>query len=129
MSGSNVKLLEKLLDYTVAKQKVISKNIANVGTLNYQREDVKFEDVLSKEISSSVRTTDPKHISLTAPAEKDAGFKTIKSGPEEKANLYNNVDVNQEMADMAQNSLLFKFGSRKLNGYFHTIQHVIRGGR
>ena len=129
MSGSNIKLLEKLLDYTSAKQKVISKNIANVGTLNYQREDVKFEDVLSKEVSSNLRATDPKHISLSNPVYKDAGFKTIKNGSEEKANPFNNVDVNQEMAEMAQNTLLFKFGSRQIRGFYQGMQNVIRGGR
>lgn len=129
MSGSNLKLMESLLDFTVAKQKVISKNIANVGTLNYQREDVKFEDVLSKEISSNVKTSNPKHIPLKASDPKEAAMTTTKDKSNEKTSGFNNVDVNQEMAEMAQNTLLFKFGSRKISGHFQTLQNVIKGGR
>ena len=40
MSASTSKLMEKVLDYTSLKNKVISKNIANSNTLNYKREDV-----------------------------------------------------------------------------------------
>ncbi len=129
MSASNVKLLENLLDYTVAKQKVISKNIANVGTLNYKREDLKFEDVLSQQVSSNVKTTDPKHISLNQTESGNTNLSVSKDESNENNSGYNNVDVNQEMAEMAQNSLLFKFGSKKLGAYYQSIQHVARGGR
>ena len=41
----------------------------------------------------------------------------------------NNVDVNKEMADLAKNSIMFKFASKKINGYYQTLQNVIKGGR
>ncbi|MFA8344009.1 MAG: flagellar basal body rod protein FlgB [Rhodothermaceae bacterium] len=129
MSVSNIKVLEKLLDFTVAKQKVISKNIANVGTLNYRREDIKFEDVLSQEISSNVKTTDPKHIPLKAADQSAGNMVNTKDNSDEKTSGFNNVDVNREMAEMAQNTLMFKFGAKKINGHFQTLQSVIRGGR
>jgi len=129
MSVTNTKLLENLLDFTVAKQKVISKNIANAGTLNYRREDIKFEDVLSKEISSNIRITDPKHIPIKAVGINQPKMTITKDNSDDKTSGFNNVDVNREMAEMAQNTLMFKFGSKKLNGYFQTMQHVIRGGR
>ena len=40
----------------------------------------------------------------------------------------NSVDVNKEMADLAKNSIMFKFASKKINGYYQTLQGVIRGG-
>jgi flagellar basal-body rod protein FlgB len=41
----------------------------------------------------------------------------------------NNVDVSREMADMAKNSIIFKFASKKMNGYYQGLQNVIRGGK
>jgi flagellar basal-body rod protein FlgB len=41
----------------------------------------------------------------------------------------NNVDVSKEMADMAKNSIMFKFASKKMNGYFQNLQNIIRGGK
>ena len=59
---------------------------------------------------------------------RKSGFDIIQDKSTENASGYNNVDVDQEMADMAQNSLLFKFAARKLNFYFRSIQSVIKGG-
>ena len=40
----------------------------------------------------------------------------------------NNVDIDKEMSDLAENSLSFKFASRRIGDYFKLIQEVIKGG-
>lgn len=135
MSQPIFKLLEKTLDYTTVKQRLISKNIANISTKNYQREDIKFDDFLNG--NGQLKTTERRHIKTGEVSLKgQAGFKIIKEGiendgNEDEANTSgnNNVDMDTEMADMAQNSILFRLAARRMNFYFNQIQTVIKGGR
>ena len=48
MAVSTIRLLENLIDFCSLKNKVISKNIANVGTEGYKREDVEFKSLLTE---------------------------------------------------------------------------------
>ncbi|MCF8240198.1 MAG: flagellar basal body rod protein FlgB [Melioribacteraceae bacterium] len=129
METNSIKLLNKVLNYSVAKQKKISKNIANVATENYQREDVDFSKFLKQsEAAGNLRIEKPKHIDIsnidTYQSELIEPTKDLSSGSGK-----NNVNIDEEMAEMAQNSLLFKFASQKLNSQFRQIRKVISGGR
>lgn len=128
MSSESLKVLEKLLDYSALRQKVINKNIANVTTVNYQREEIKFNEVLSGEISKNMKTTDLRHFPNQSGEIKSNDYEVVKDKSGEKVSGFNNVDINQEMSDLAENSLMFRFGSKKLAGYFQTLQNVIKGG-
>lgn len=129
MPKSNVELLKNLLDYTSLKQKVISKNIANAGSIGYQRKDVEFQDFLENDLNASVKKTSSKHISMNVierPGESK--FKIIDDKNAESNSGINNVDIDKEMAEMAENSIMFRLAARKLNGYYKTMQKVIKGG-
>ncbi|KAB2845167.1 MAG: flagellar basal body rod protein FlgB [Melioribacteraceae bacterium] len=129
MPKSNVELLKNLLDYTSLKQKVISKNIANSETLGYRRKDIQFKDFLEDSSTSSIRQTNSKHISMNE-IEKplESKIKIIDDKNAAKTTGVNNVDLDKEMAEMAENTIMFKFAARKLNGYYRTMQKVIKGG-
>lgn len=129
MPKSNVELLKNLLDYTSLKQKVISKNIANSGTIGYKRKDVDFQDFLEDNMNSSVRKTSSKHMSMNV-IEKagESKFTIIDDKESVNSTGVNNVDIDKEMAEMAENSIMFRFAARKLNGYYRTMQKVIKGG-
>ena len=114
------KLLEKILDYSTLRQRVISENIANIGTANYKRKDVKFESELNSALNVQLHFDNSNSI-------ENADFKIVTDDNRDMVSGINNVDINNEMADMAQNTLLFKFAARKLNGYFRTLQGVIKG--
>lgn len=114
------KLLEKILDYSTLRQRVISENIANIGTANYKRKDVKFESELNSALNAQLHFDNSNSI-------ENADFKIVTDDNRDMVSGINNVDINNEMADMAQNTLLFKFAARKLNGYFRTLQGVIKG--
>lgn len=118
MSIPSNKTLETLLDFTALKQKVIAQNIANAETKNYKRREVEFKDLLTK----SMKTVAGKKESKPELVVKvDENSPIVAKG--------NNVDVNKEMAELAQNSIMFKFASKKLNGYYQNLQGVIRGGK
>ncbi|MGE5353312.1 MAG: flagellar basal body rod protein FlgB [Ignavibacteriales bacterium] len=122
------KSLIRMLDYTTQKQKVLSRNIANIGTENYQREDIKFSDVLSDNMASVLKTTNPKHFPLKDGLDQENKFEIETDKSKDLSSGMNNVDIDTEMAEMAENTLKYKFASKKMGDYFKLIQEVIKNG-
>jgi len=132
MSQPILKLLEKTLDYTTVKQRLISKNIANISTKDYQREDIKFNDFLNIDNNGGLKTTESKHIKtgeVSLPGQADFEITKDNNGEDQNISGSNNVNMDTEMADMAQNSILFRLAARRMNFYFNQLQTVIKGGR
>ena len=127
MAESTSKILEKVLDYTSLKNKVISKNIANATTVNYRREDVEFNSVLNGE-SNKIKETNSKHIGFNENMELD-DMRIVTDDKIIDPTSTNNVSIDEEMAAITENSIMFKFASRKMNSYYKSLQSVIKGGR
>lgn len=126
---SSVKLLQNLLDYCAVKNKVIAKNISNVGTQGYKREDVEFKNLLDENSNSILRISSNKHLSaVNNPVQSDSGFNVVLDESKEMTTGINNVDIEQEMSELAENTLRFRFASRKVGDYYKSIQNVIKGG-
>ncbi len=126
---NNIKLLEKALDFSALKQKVIASNIANVTTVGYKRKDVDFVNIFDT-VNNKLKVDNPRHI--------ESGDKVLSEGSElvvvedkskEMVSGFNNVDIDKEMADLAQNNMMFKFAARRMKQYFDDLQAVIKGGR
>ena len=126
--NDTIRTLEKSLDYSTAKNRAISENIANVDTPNYKMKDVVFKDVLNNNLSGSttMKNTDPRHFSI----DTDAGqsFQTSVRNQTMYNHNGNNVDVDKEMAELAKNQIYYQAIVDRLNGKFSSIQTVIRGG-
>jgi flagellar basal-body rod protein FlgB len=121
MAASSVKLLENLINYCSLKNKIISKNIANVGTQNYKREDVEFKSMLI-ELNSSAKVTNEKHIK-TGPAENPY-YEVLKDKEDEMLSGINNVDIDNEMASWRK-ILCWNLPQEDWD-YYRNIQNVIR---
>lgn len=128
MSGQGIKLLESLIDYSALRNKVISKNIANIETNGYKREDVDFKDILNSNMRVKLKSSDPEHIKGTDTTNNNSGFKIVEDKNSPSNGGKNNVDIDKEMAALAENTLLYKFASKKLGDYYKTLQNVISGG-
>ncbi len=128
MSGSTINLLEKFIDYCSLKNKTISRNIANIGTQNYRREDVNFGEVLDESINNQLKTNNPKHIQITQPIEPGQGLDIINDSKTEGTGDVNNVNIEKEMAELAKNTMDYRFAARKIGNYYKDIQSAIRGG-
>jgi flagellar basal-body rod protein FlgB len=111
------KTLETLLDFTAIKQKVIGQNIANAETKNYKRKEVEFKELLDLGMKKSSNVN-----------QKETEFSVKLDEETQIISQGNNVDINKEMADLAKNTIMFKFASNKISGYYKTLQNVIRGG-
>ncbi|KUO61114.1 flagellar biosynthesis protein FlgB [bacterium BRH_c32] len=126
--ANTIKLLENLLDYCAVKNKVISKNIANVGTENYKREEVEFKNIFESNIQSTLKTENSKHIGTTNTGSESEKFNVVFDKESEETSGINNVNIEDEMSQLAENTLRFKFASKKSGEYYRLIQNVIKGG-
>lgn len=103
------KLLERAMDASMLRKQLINQNIANVNTPFYKRLDVDFADALNDRINKDeleMVRTHPMHIGNSKPE-----LGPIKITRETKTlSRYdtNNIGVEFEMAQDAQNTLFFQ---------------------
>ena len=123
--SNTISLLEKALDYSQVKQNVISNNIANVDTPNYKAKEVSFRSFFNDEMSKiSAKTTDKRHI----PFQSSASPYIVTSQKTNYNNNGNNVDVDQEMSELAANQIYYNAMAESISNKFQALQTVIRGG-
>lgn len=127
MPEPTIQVLQKLAAYTALRQKTISKNIANISTENYQREEVRFNELLDEQMNAKLKATESRHFDDISNTNPESDYVVVKDTNPELASGVNNVDIEKEMADLAENSLMYKFAARKLSTYFKTLQSVIKG--
>jgi flagellar basal-body rod protein FlgB len=126
MPAENIKMLENYLSFCATKNKVINKNIANVGTKDYKREDVAFKDLLQENITSSLKVTNEKHFGASGSSSTSGEFEIVEDKGTDMASGVNNVDIDNEMAELAENSIKFKFAAKKIGTFYRDIQTVIK---
>ena len=115
--------LKDALDASWLRNEVISDNIANVDTPGYKRKTVKFEEFLNSSMKSSkIDNGQTKLGSSGMMVTEDYSNLSIRADG-------NNVDIENEMAELATNSLRYNTLIQKMNGEFQTLRTVIRGGR
>ena len=122
-------LLSLMLDKAAFHQRVISSNVANVGTPGYERLGVSFVEKLEEAVrlGGKMKTSDPRHIpSPTWYRDLKPEVAKIEDG---YWNGINNVNIDQEMVDLAKNQLDFNIGVRLMSSRFNSLRTAIRGRR
>ncbi|YCI78583.1 flagellar basal body rod protein FlgB [Bacillus sp. R1-10] len=121
--------LENALDYSNAKQKVISQNIANSDTPNYKAKDVDKTKSFKAELESSLESnrTDERH--FTFKSEGSHASHIVAQKNVRYNNNGNSVDIDKEMTDLASNQIYYNAVTDRLSGKFQSLQNVIRGGK
>lgn len=122
-----MKSLESALNATAARQNVISQNIANVDTPFYKAKEVVFKHELEKAISIEAKKTHQNHIEFKYNNKSDYVIKSKNNTV--MNNNGNNVDIDKEMALLAENQILYNALIERLNGKFNAIKTVARGGK
>lgn len=125
-SFSQINLFNRALDASWMKNEAISNNIANANTPNYKKEVVEFEDVLKRAMGTGqvpMARTHEKHMPLvnniTPSITKDeASFR--KDG--------NSVNIDTEMAELAENQIRYETLTRQLNSQMKRLRMSIRQG-
>lgn len=129
----SITLLERTLDASSLRQKVLSNNIANIDTPNFKRSDVSFQDALSKALSPGDtlegRITDPRHIKINSTELDDVKPTVYQEKSTSLRSDGNNVDIDAEMTNLAENQILYNTMIQQLNAKFGLLKYAISEGK
>ncbi len=126
--GNTIRTLETSLNYASAKNQTIANNISNVDTPNYKAKNVVFKDVLNNNIHSlEMKTSDKKHITNSKVGNRLPYELIIQKNTQYNHNG-NNVDIDKEMTELANNQIYYNSLIDRINGKFSSLKTVIRGG-
>ena len=120
-------LVKKGLDAASTRSKVISNNIANVNTKNYKRYYVSFEDTLSDETDKlQMVKSDPLHLG----GSDGEGTITVKQDTTTSERQDgNNVDIDNEMTNLAANTLMYNALTSQANSKISMERYVITNSK
>jgi flagellar basal-body rod protein FlgB len=123
-----IKVLEKSLDASSLRQKVISNNVANVDTPNFKRSDVDFGKVLGQALGVSgdelpLKLTSPLHLQKT---ELSTGSGVVQDTSTTLRTDGNNVDIEREMTNVAENGIYYNSVTQAITSQLAHLRMVIQ---
>ncbi|MDT8446778.1 MAG: flagellar basal body rod protein FlgB [bacterium] len=131
----NITLLERSMGMRVQRNGLISSNLANRETPGYRAQDLVFEDQLTKALYQDqpgpLKTSDPRHFDGVdrEPLETVQGQQINSFNPDPRMDG-NTVNLDQEMAKLAENQLMFQATTKAVNWKFRMLKSAItEGGR
>jgi flagellar basal-body rod protein FlgB len=112
------------------RQRVLTNNIANAMTPGFQAQRVSFEEEYAAHLDPNRirgRQTNENHMALGRKV-----FSELRPRIELRDNTLNdtglnNVDIDQEMAEMAENQLRYHMSTTLIHRKFANIKNAIRG--
>lgn len=127
--SSTITTLEQAMNYSTAKQKVISHNIANSDTPNYKAKSVSFNSEFSRILKDSMQAnkTDIRHYDFKSTNSKS--FSVFTQNSSSYNHNGNNVDIDKEMAELAKNQIYYNAVADRIGSKFNSLKTVIRGGK
>jgi flagellar basal-body rod protein FlgB len=134
--NQTISLLERSLDLRSRKHNAIVSNVANIDTPNYKAFDLMVEDELQKLDQSTgdgegirMETTRAGHIeSQREPICRTTTLTDTGSDIHMKRRDGNTVDLDREMAAMAENGLKYSLSAQIIAKKFQSLKNVIKGG-
>ena len=125
-------ILEKSLDATWLKMEVSAQNIANNDTPGYDSKRVDFDERFAQALKGreglDLKATNTKHFRLTEPDPRSVTPRVVSNTHYVARMDDNNVDIDQEMVDMAKNTIQYNAMVQKVNSEFARLKLAIRGG-
>ncbi len=119
-------ILKRGLDAASERGTVIGNNIANINTKDYKRKYVTFEETLKNSSNNlEMKTTNEKHMKING----DAGDIQVKQDNSNLKEDGNNVDIDNEMVNLAANNLMYNAMISQINSRFSMTKDVINGGK
>ncbi|MBA3876275.1 MAG: flagellar basal body rod protein FlgB [Anaerolinea sp.] len=134
--------LSGALNGLALRESLVAGNLANIDTPGYSPKSVDFEGVLRAElardgtpvrgastppIQGGMLRTDPRHLDSARPPERDGPGASMFAGS--IRNDGNGVDLESEMAALAETQLRFAAVGRLMTGRLAMLRDAITGGR
>lgn len=133
--SKTINILERALDASSLRHSVISNNIANVDTPGFKRSNVEFEEQLKMALEGTEKPrlsgyiTNSRHIpigeikgTLVSPVVKVQNDTSMRNDD-------NNVDIDVEMAQLAENTIWYQALSSQIKGKFSKLRSAISEGK
>lgn len=131
LTTSQEAVLSNALSVSSLRHKTISNNIANVNTPGFKRSEVLFEDKLQAALSGNrkldMTQTHSNH--LTGRQNSNVEPAVITDLSTSMRVDGNNVDVDKEMAAMAENSIVHDALTQQLGKYYSGLKSAISEGK
>jgi len=140
-------VLTQALSGLTTRQAVISSNLANIDTPNYQAQSVDFETALSQEVeamyspqgsalapasgpsaSMALLTSDPRHFSSIG-TDGQGQATTTSTVNETLKNDGNTVDLDRTMVAMAENALQYGASAKAAGKKLAILRYVVSDGQ
>lgn len=123
-------VISKGLDAAWLRNNVISNNISNVDTPNFKASKVDFESVMKNVLGSSAATmkkTNDKHMDIGG----TSGLEPIVTKNTDSTMRMdgNNVDIETEQVNLAENALYYNTLLQKLSEEYSRIRYAIGEGK
>ncbi len=119
---STIKALDAALGESSLRQQVISNNIANINTPNFRRSEVGFDGELERALSNSEAGAGTRAFEGLQPHVTADQRTTLRADG-------NNVDVDMEMADLAENNVRYNALVQLAGKQMEMLRYVISDGR
>jgi flagellar basal-body rod protein FlgB len=103
------------------RQEVLANNLANVNTPGYKRLDVEFDGMLAKAVDAA-RAGDKSALDAMRPGVTTDDSVAVRADG-------NSVDVDQEMAFLAENNIRYNALVQLSQKKLETLKYVISDGR
>lgn len=129
----SMNILERGLDASSTRQKVIANNLSNVSTPGFKASEVSFEEQLQAALAGDAGIsgvlTNPRHIPIGEPTLADVKPEIRNLDATELRNDDNNVDIDREMTMLAKNTVTYNALAQKVTSEFSKLRYVISEGR
>jgi flagellar basal-body rod protein FlgB len=134
-NAAAIPLLEKTLAFTEARNRVLAENIANATTPGYRTKQVDvaaFQKMLRSAAEKRAGSTGDLQWESTERIGVDAaGHLMVQPTEDPTENLLfqdgTNQRIERQMAQVAENTMMFQASSQLLQRYFSNLESAIRG--
>lgn len=120
-----INILDKAADAAWIRNEVISNNISNATTPKYKRQDVKFEDVLERELRGARNISLDKKVANVSLQRINGTVYTDSVGSSYRIDG-NNVDIDTENVELAANDLKYRMLTDSISSEFKLLQTVMK---
>lgn len=128
-SSKKLALIKNTMDASSLRSRTISNNIANVTTPGYKRVEVSFESQLRKAMDGSSLNgsrTRENHMKLGQGDISSVRAQVYRPNDPTLPSGVNNVDIDTEMAKLAETQIMYNFAAKRLQGTYTKLNSAIQ---
>lgn len=120
------------INYRLMRNGVTSSNIANAETPGYHAKKLDFEEALARALDTeglgAMTTDDPEHYIIGRGGIAGTKVEVYDNPDVNKTNDGNTVDLEKEMSELAENTVLYKAALQLINKKLGALRYAVTEG-